>query len=193
MTIEMTSDISVPCASCTAPVGIAHAACSSCGARLPAELRASLLARLEAADEDYRDARERTRSASVLLLVVALLHLAVGVIYFMLQRSASMVETADSSAAALVASGQTLLAGVVLLGCFSWSRRSPEAGIGAGVVAWLGMLVLPVAISPATFFASFLSASGVGLLFAKLMVLVLLVRGLLAARAARAIVARRGG
>jgi hypothetical protein len=79
----------------------------------------------------------------------------------------------------------SILIGVVLIGCFFWTRRAPVAGIGAALALWLGMQIVLAALSPATLLHAFLSASGVALLLGKLLALLLLVQGLRAALEAR--------
>ncbi len=78
---------------------------------------------------------------------------------------------------------QTLI-GSALLGCHFAVRRAPVAAFGAALGIWLSLQLLSFALAPSAILLAFLSVLGVALLMARIVVLVLLVRGALAARRA---------
>jgi hypothetical protein len=112
------------------------------------------------------------------MLVVSLLYLAVGGVSLVLAGEVAF------------ASVDILIIGALLLGCFFLSRRAPLAGLGGGLLLWLAAELARVAVSPASFLVSFASASGVAIVFAKLVVLVAFIAGVRAAIAARSILAQ---
>ncbi|MBW2456327.1 MAG: hypothetical protein JRI68_17540 [Deltaproteobacteria bacterium] len=181
------TDLSIPCPSCQAPIGVGRRSCPGCGAEVPAEHRAALLERLEAADEDYREACERQRRAAVVVLLVALVHLA----WFALQLALRRSYLVDDGGVEALPTPQSVAVGLLLLGAFLVSRRAAVTGLAGALAIWVGAQVTLAAMVPAALLASFLSLSGVALLFGKVVVLVMLLRGLLAALAARATERRR--
>jgi hypothetical protein len=178
-------DVTVPCPSCAAPVGFPGRVCPSCRADVPRALRDALEARLESADEDFRDGRSNVRTASTILLLLALLSLALGAGRYILA-AMSGFDASDERAAALAQLVFDALVGGVLLACFAWARRSPVFAITAGLLAWTGIQVAETIVSP----ASALPAGLVGFLnsFWRLVVLLLLVRGLIAALRGQALI-----
>jgi hypothetical protein len=180
--------VSVPCPSCRAPILIGQRVCSACERAVERALLDALLERFEAADEDYRDAREQARRASIVMLVVALFQIAIGGVWFVLDQTAG--ESAAPTTLGAVAFIRPLVVGAALLGCFVWTIRAPVAGLGVGLALWLGVELLVIGLAPALLLISFLSATGVAILLAKIVAVGLLTRGLLAALSARAMLAR---
>jgi hypothetical protein len=152
--------------------------CSRCGAAVPPDRRAALEARLEAADEDFRDGRANVRTASNILLLLSLITMALGVGQYVLMATSGFESSAERAAwlAALVLQ---LALGAVFLGCFAWVKASPVLAIATGLVVWLGVQIAVTVALPLTAIpmglVSFLAA------FLRLVVFVLLVRGLVAA------------
>jgi hypothetical protein len=181
----MTSlDVTVPCSSCTAPVGFPGRRCPRCGAGLSSDLRAALEARLEAADEDFRDARANVRTASSILLQLALITMAIGVGEYVLMATSGFDAPAERAewAAELVLQ---LALGAVFLGCFAWVKDSPVLAIATGLVVWLGVQIAVTVALPLT--AMPMGLAGFLVAFYRLVVFVLLVRGLVAAVRGRAL------
>jgi hypothetical protein len=75
-------DVTVPCQGCGEQIGFGQLKCSRCGSKVPRELTAALHERLEAASSDYRDLRDSIASARSVLLIGALVYLANGVLAF---------------------------------------------------------------------------------------------------------------
>lgn len=149
----------------------------------------ALLARLEATDEEYREAQEQVRRGFIVILVVGLSHVLIGILLLMLHGIAA--DSADGATLGFLVFSETVIVGAVLVGCFFLSRRAPVVGIGVALAFWLGFQMLKIAISPSSLLTSFLSATGVATLFAKVVVLTLLARALYAGLAARTMLARR--
>jgi hypothetical protein len=174
------SSVTVPCSACAAPISHRDRACPACGAAVSRETRAGLEARLEAENDDYRDARQAARGASTFLLVLGLLYLGLGGIFFLVERSADVAQPGASLAAPLALVANTAL-GLFLLAGSAWSRRAPVPGLTASLVAWSSVQVLQIIASPIAFLAQFLSPVAIALLMGKIVILTFLVRGLLAA------------
>jgi hypothetical protein len=179
--------VSVPCP-CGAAIRLQRATCPSCGAPVSPELREALEVRFEASHAEYREAKEQVRRSSAVLLVLALLHLGFGVLMFLVARSGELVpptpEEASASLFSLVGDG---IVGGALLACYLVARRAPAAGLSAALAVWLGVRLVSFAVAPASLLLSFLSATGIAALLGKVVVVVLLARGLMAARTLRRI------
>jgi len=180
-------DVNVPCGSCSAPIRFRDRVCPACGARVSPDLRSALEARLEASSADFRELKEHVGSASLVLLIVGLLHLGIGALIFIVERRADMVPAehgADEALASLIGS---CTIGVAMLACYGGSRRAPVAAMTAALVIWIGVNVVAWIESPQSFLYAFLSLAGVASLFAKLVVLILLLRGLRSAYRVRSL------
>jgi len=79
------------------------------------------------------------------------------------------------------------LIGVVMLGCYAWARRDPVSAMTVALGVWAPAQVASGLLSPQSFLSAFLSFTGVVRLGMKLCVLVLLLRGLMAALQARSL------
>jgi hypothetical protein len=185
--VEASLRVTVACPSCSAEIGLPARICSSCHAALPRELGDELERRLEAADEDFRDARADVRSAASVLFVVGPLTLLVGLGRYLAEITSGFGSGEDKSGAAIALVIQLAL-GSVLLACAFWVNRSPRLGVALGLLAWSSAQVALTIQSP-------LSALPIGLGgflygFIRLAVFVLLVRGLIAAARGQAIIAR---
>jgi hypothetical protein len=178
-------DVTVPCPSCAAPVGFPGRVCPSCKAQVPRPQRDALEARLESADEDFRDGRANIRTAGTILLLLSLLSFALGAGRYLLGTSTGFESGADRLVA-LVQLAPDAVAGGVFLACFAVARRSPVIAIAAGLLLWTANQVAQTVASP-------ISALPFGLVgfvnaFLRLVVLLLLVRGLVAAIRGRALI-----
>lgn len=180
-------DVSVPCGSCSAPIRFRDRVCPACGARVSPDLRSALEARLEASSADFRELKENVGSASLVLLILALLHLGLGVLVFIVERRADLMPAEHGTDEALVSLIGNSTIGVAMLACYGGSRRAPVAALTAALVVWIGVNVIAWIGSPQSFLYAFLSLSGVASLFAKLVVLILLLRGLRSAYRVRAL------
>jgi hypothetical protein len=172
--------ISVPCSACAKPIRFQDRACRACGAVVPASLRNALETRLEASDEDFREAKQRVRSAALTALILGLLHIGWPALRFVLARTgASAGVAADAGdVAALVAD---CLIGGVMLACFAWARRAPLPALLTAFLVWAGVHGVAALLSPATLLSGpFLKITGA----------VLLARGILSAWKASTVLRR---
>ncbi|HUJ63675.1 MAG TPA: hypothetical protein VLX92_34485 [Kofleriaceae bacterium] len=169
-------DISVPCPSCTAAVRFGERGCPSCGHALPASSRKALERRLEAASNQFRALKHNQLVASASVVVIGAGSIALGLVLYWLDTDA-LGETATALSRARVELGCNLLVGVVMAGCFAWSRRAPTAALSTALVVWLASQ------------ASFASLVGVGafgmisvrVIIIKVVVFALLIRGIVSA------------
>jgi hypothetical protein len=150
-------------------------------------MRDALEARLEAADEDFRDGRANIRSASTILLILSLLSLAMGVGRYVLEATSGFDARAERAAALTQLVFDVVVSGA-FLACFAGVRRRPVLAIAAGLLAWAGIQVAETVVSP-------ISALPVGFdgflhSFLRLVVLLFLVRGLLAAIRGQALISK---
>jgi hypothetical protein len=184
---ELVLDISVPCSSCASPIGFPGLVCPSCGKVVPLPLREALEARLEASDEDFREAKAKIRSAATTLLVLALLHAGAGLLRFLVETSMGFQDAAEKAMAAanLIA---YLGMGTVLFACYAWCARSPVRATAVGLGTWLTLQVAATIASPLS--ALPIGLSGFLVAFVRFAVLLLLVRGLVAALRAWSVMRR---
>jgi hypothetical protein len=161
--------------------------CPSCGKVVPLPLREALEARLEASDEDFREARAKVRSAATTLLVLALLHAGAGLLRFLVERSSGFQDATEKvrAVASLIA---YLAMGAVLFGCYAWCARAPIRATAVGLGTWLTLQVAATIASPLS--ALPIGLSGFLVAFVRFAVLLLLVRGLVAALRGRSVMCR---
>ncbi|HEY8019810.1 MAG TPA: hypothetical protein VIH93_01840 [Thermoanaerobaculia bacterium] len=171
-------EVTVPCPSCSAAVGFPGRLCRSCGAVVPAAVREALERRLEAADEDFRDGRAATRSASMILLLLALVSLGGGLGKYALEVSSDLAGRQDQ-VGALGELAMALAVGAVFFGCFAWARRNPLPAVASGLGVWLLAQVASTIASPIS--ALPIGVGGFVRAFLRLAILLFLVRGLVAA------------
>jgi hypothetical protein len=178
-------DISVPCP-CGAELLLGHAACPSCRAAIPPELKEALEQRLEGSYAEYREAKREVARASILLLVFGLLHLVVGLPGSLLAAGSVQASGGDVllGQLSLVADGAI---GVAFLACWHAARRAPVAATTAALAIWTVVRLALFLVAPAELLLSFLSAGGIAILIGKVAVFVLLARAVLAARRLRAL------
>ena len=177
--------VTVPCPSCAADIGFPGRVCPSCHVSTSRELRDALERRLEAADDQFRDARERLRSAASVLLVLGLLTLAAGLGRYFLETTSDFASPADMSSAAGDLVTQLAL-GSVYLGCAFWAKRSPRGAMALALIVWLGVQVAATIHSPIS--ALPMGLGGFLYSFLRLVVFLFLVRGLIAAARGHAVV-----
>ena len=177
--------VSVPCP-CGADIAFRDAACPACKTPVSRALRDDLEARLEHAYREYGEAKQNVRRVAMAMIVLGALHVVVALLIYYLLVADPVLAPVDSlaDAAPLLPNG---VLGLLLIACAAWSRRSPNAAFVVALVLWLVTQALVYMALPAQFFLSFLSATGITGLFAKVIVVVMLVRGLLAARRVDAI------
>ena len=173
--------VTVPCAKCNVPVGIKDDVCPSCRAPVSRQLRAALEARLDASDEDYRDAKLTARRASAVPLVVGAVCLTIAGVLLYADLATDLGGQGLASTTVATCIGAAVL-GLLLIACFVWTRRAPVAGLGAALAIWLVAIALAVGASPLQWLVhSFASLRGVLQLFATIVGLFILARGLAAA------------
>jgi hypothetical protein len=161
--------------------------CPSCKAIVPHTVRDALEARLESADEEFRDARSNVRRAASILLVIALFTAFLAVGRYALDVSSELDGAAERASALAELLVELALSGV-LLGCFALVKRWPVPAMSAGLVAWLVAQIAATIENPLT--AIPFGASGLLRSFSRLVVLVLLVRGLTGAIRGQALIRR---
>jgi hypothetical protein len=116
------------------------------------------------------------------------LHVVVGaLVLFLAGAFDSTSATGEAARGALVSPVANGVIGVALLGCYYAVRRAPIAAMMAALAIWaLARLVLFI-VAPAEILLSFLSATGIGILLAKVAVFIILIQGVLATRRLRTI------
>jgi hypothetical protein len=192
----------VPCGACGKPVRGGDEFCETCGARVSDDLKRVLRQRLEASHGDYAEHAKKLRSAQTTILVLSVLFLVSGVIFFFITRAQAEQAAAGLGSASDAALLQTPVEGattagelrsllerqpwqvlslnvflaVVMLGLWIWSKRS----VLAAVITALGIYVMVVVANglydPATL------AQGI---IMKIFILLALARGVQSTLAAR--------
>src|SRR5437870_1169595 len=104
-------DISVPCGKCGGPVGFGAKKCVKCGTKPSRDARAALRARLLASSDEFRELDAHVDSASVVLLLIALLHFAYGLIAFVVSQRAPVLSAADTTEAGALLGENLAIAG----------------------------------------------------------------------------------
>src|SRR5262245_19038215 len=127
-------EISVPCASCGAPIRFGVRRCVACGANVPHALRAALEARLEAASEEYHALITNQRIAGATLLVLGGAHLVAGVFLFVMGERTELAPSAAATAAAIVVLLINATIGILLVACAALSKSRPLIAITAGLL-----------------------------------------------------------
>ncbi len=146
-----------------------------------AELREAIEASLEAAHSEYREANQRVRRSATVLLMVALLYLSFGLLLYLVSAGDEFTPLTElESRQRIGALVDNTLVGSALLGSYFATRRAPLPAFVAALGVWMAQ-VLAFSLAPSTLLLAFLSASGVALLMAKIVVFVLLVLGAVAA------------
>jgi hypothetical protein len=173
--------ISVPCDSCGAAIRFGRASCPACGALVSPELRRALEARLEASDSDFRELKQKARSASSVVLVLGALHLGLGAFIILVDRTATLAAHEHWDAAIIAGGIVNGIIGIGMMTCFVWSRRAPGMAVAAGLAIWISANVVAAVLSPLTLLSYPLF---------KLIALGLLVRGIVAAVQATSLRAR---
>jgi len=174
------SDISVPCPGCSEPLRFGDRACPSCRRAVPRASRAALDARLEAASGDFRDLKDHIRSASVTLVILALLYVGVGILAYLVESSSEpALPTPQELLEARVSLATNLAVGAGLGACFFWARRRPASALTTALMVWLLAQVpaLLVSRAPVLLFMATHPRPAV----ASLLALALLVRGVFSA------------
>jgi hypothetical protein len=153
----------------------------------PYRVRDALEARLESADEDFRDARANVRRAASILLLIALFTAFLAVGRYVLDVSSELDGPAERTNALAELLVELALSGF-LLGCFACVKRWPVSAVSAGLAAWLAAQVAMTIANPLT--AIPLGLSGFLGAFLRLVVLLLLVRGFIGAIRGQALIRR---
>ena len=185
--MTVSSDVSVPCTQCRAPIGLATTACAACGAQVSKDLRRALEERLEASSALYRDAKSTVRSTGVGMLFVALVCFAIGALRYLLARGVGYAPDAEGDAEAVALLARHAITGGVALAAFFPIRAAPRAGLAGALCAWLVGHAAVALADPSKFAGESLSPLGVLLRLFELGVALVLGRGLLAAQRAHRI------
>jgi hypothetical protein len=165
-------DVTVPCEKCGAGVGFGEGRCGKCRLKLPREGREALHARLEAASDDYRELQGQIRAARSVLLIACLVHLAIAVIAFL---AASNTPNGRDRGDALQL-GFDMVIGVGFLVLWLVARRTTGLAMTLAALGWLGLQAALSLASPLAVFSG-----GVWIIWAKLVVAILILRGIVAA------------
>jgi hypothetical protein len=169
-------EISIPCTSCSAPIRLDDRACSSCRAPVGSELVRAMEERALASSPELREAQEKLHSAASVVLILGLGYIGFGIVFYLAARGSDLLPTRDASSA-----GPELIAscaiGIAFLVLFFTSRRFGSVSMMAALFLWLALQVAHYSIAPQRLLLHFLGLGGVGSLFLKIVILVLLVRG----------------
>ena len=180
-------DVSVPC-QCGADISFGHTACPSCKAPVTRALRDDLEARLEHTHTEYAEAKQKMSRSATALFVLGAIYVVLALMLYHFFWGAPVGTSLDADA---MVAGLPLLSngflGLLFIACAASARRWPNAAFTVALAIWFVTQILVYVAQPAPFFTAFLSANGIGGHFAKVVVLVLLVRALLAARRVDAI------
>lgn len=179
--LALVLDVTVPCPACPGWIRFGDRVCPSCRAPVAREIAAALDERLEASDEDYRDLKGHVRTASGVLLVLAIVYAALGLIGWYAGAASDLAPlTADERAEAWLSLVSNLAIAAVFVGCFAWARRSPLRALGVATAFWLVVQLAVMGSGGRSWFYAFLAGFGwYGI--AKLGTLFLVARGLLSA------------
>jgi hypothetical protein len=151
--------VSIPCQSCAEPIGFAVDQCPTCSASVPNEIKAALLARLEASSSEFRELRNHTRSAITVLDMVSGFLLLLALISSLLSGEPSL---------------DYLVFGVVFAGLALVSRRKVFLALTTAVILWTVNIGVLAAQDPRSLFS-----------FPRAIALVMLLRGSYSAASAR--------
>lgn len=169
-------EVSVPCAGCGGPVGFGQSKCRACGVALSRDARLALHERLTASSSDYRELQDNISSARTVLLVIAVIYIAIGIIGYVVH-GRSLVNSPEEDAVARGVLIESVLTSVVFLACWYGARTMPLPAILGGTALWLGLQAVGAAV---------LSVSLLSGLWGKAVALILLGRGILASVRANA-------
>ena len=169
---------SVPCARCGEPVRFGDEACDNCHATVTRELKDALAARLEASSSEYGSMQNRISEAVVLLVVGAALQLILGGFTYLALPESPNDEVRAVATFGLVVS--VMIAVGMITGALV-ARRHPKRGIVIGLLVWVVPQVILLAINPLGLLGGVLTK------LVKLAALLVLVRGVFAAREAEAL------
>jgi hypothetical protein len=160
-------EISVPCQRCGSALRFGESRCKSCGSAPSRDVARALHERLLAASTDYRELQDNVSSTRAVLLIIALIHAASGVIAFVAQARSAFLPDEMVEARARLA--ENLLISAAFLAAHRWAAKAPIAAMASASAAWV---VLQLAGQLVVSLSSFAG------LWIKLVALVLLLRGL---------------
>jgi hypothetical protein len=166
--------VAIPCAACSQTVRLGSQTCPACGRSLSSDEHAALEARFEATNVDYRDAKSAVLRALAAALVVGSLTFTIEAIRLVLTVTSDPAFTTSSGAGSAVA----LLTGLALATCWFGRRRVPTLAVVVATVIWATSLALPMVLAPVTTLLGIASAGGVALTLVRLVVLLVLLRGI---------------
>ena len=185
-------DVSVPCPNCSGAIHFADRRCPQCEGEVSQELRHELEARLDAASPELREYKAHVNKAVFVLLGVALFNVGLGAVVYFVSTGGDVPLSELEESVALADLIVDYVTASIFLGCALWARRSPVAGMGCAVVAWVAVhLVLAATIEPSirglweVLFRMVMSNTALGL--ERLAVTVALLSGLRHARRATAL------
>jgi hypothetical protein len=189
----MTMGTVVACPHCRAENPGGAAFCESCGKALPTRSAAprvisgdSMPTTAAGAKLVGGELQKATKSAGTALLIVSIIQLVVGAIFVAIIVNAPAANRAAVNLSLLIAS--TVGLGLVFLGLFFWSRRSPLPATITGLVIYSTLIAINVVVSIASFSQNSAGRGGFGGLgigWLDIVIIVVLSRGIGAALKSR--------
>jgi hypothetical protein len=198
-------DVSIPCSHCGAPVRTGDDFCQRCGGAISTDLKAALSQRLEASDFETAKHLGHVRQARGAIATLAVLYVIGGLFAFYLafQTAQQALSNLDGLAASSIVPqaidgvtytagelrrmverepyqvlGLNLLLAAIMFGLFLWAKRAPLPAVMTALAVFATVQVGNALIDPKTII------QGVVI---KIIAIVLLIRGVRSALAARAI------
>jgi hypothetical protein len=174
----MAVGVSVPCQSCSGPIGFGDIACPRCHVPVPVGARSSLEARLAASSSEFRELKDTIETARTTLLALGAVEIGYGVFLGFIRANAEQSFESGISAETVVTVVGSMFTGAIFFGLFFLVQSRPATALWLALGTWLAPQVVEAIAFPLSVFR-----------FAalKLMVLVFLVRGILSARKAQTI------
>ena len=198
-------DVSVPCDKCSKPIRLGDDFCEACGEKVDGTLKDALRQRLEGSDSEAAEAAKHIKSARQAIVALAVLFVLGGVVMFVMAQSTAekALHNLDGLDADMVfpqaIDGVTYKVGelremieaepyqilvlnlflaAVMAGLWVWAKRAVLPAVVTALAVYVAVQVGNVVMDPKTIVQG---------IFVKVIAIIVLVRGVRSALAARAI------
>ncbi len=174
--------VTAPCGGCSADIRFGERRCVACGAPVSRAVTQALDRRLEAADPAFRGLANDVSSAASVLLLVALGHVGFALFRYYVAHDPGMAAAVEGTGTRTAVVGD-LGVSAAMVGCFLWARRAPLVALTVALLVWLSIQSVTISVGGVVIISGWL-------LLVRIGILVLLIRGIVAAVLARRLRAR---